>query len=178
VELFLIGIAVGMSNFGVAAGVACAGIDVQTRRRIIGCFWVFETGMPLVGLALGDALAATFGGAGHWLAGALLVAVGFVSVVQALRGGLGVLSGVHSLGRIVAGSLVLSIDNLVVGFALGAFGVPVVVAAVVIGAISVSMSVIVLELGSRMATKAGRDGELLAALILIGVGLAVFTNLI
>ena len=176
--LFVVGFAVGMSNFGAAVGVACAGVDALTRRRIIACFLVFETGMPLVGLALGDALASTIGATGRWLAGGLLIAVGVGSAVQARRGELGFLSGSLSLERIVVGSLVLSIDNLVVGFALGAFGVPVVVAALVIGAISVSMSVVALELGSRMATKVAHDGELLAATVLIGVGLLVLANVI
>jgi len=106
----------------------------------------------------------------------LLVAVGIGSAVQARRGELGFLSGNLSLERILVGSLVLSIDNLVVGVALGAFGVPVVVAALVIGAISVSMSVVAFELGSRMATKVAYDGELLAATVLICVGLAVLAN--
>jgi manganese efflux pump family protein len=178
VGLLFVGMAVGMSNFGAAVGVSCAGVDRHTRLRIIACFLVFETGMPLVGLALGDAVASTVGGAGHWLAGGLLVAVGVVSAVQAQRGNLGFLSGNLSLERIVVGSLVLSIDNLVVGFALGAFGVPVVVAALVIGAISVSMSVVALELGSRVTQGVGRDGELLAAVILICVGFAVLANVI
>jgi len=178
VGLVFVGMAVGLSNFGAAVGVSCSGVDRRTRLQIVACFLVFETGMPLVGLAVGDAVASTVGGAAHWVAGALLIAVGVASGVQARRGDIGLLSGGLSLDRILFGSLVLSLDNLVVGFALGTFGVPVVVAALLIGAISVAMSVMALELGSRMTRGIGRDGELLAAVILIGVGFAVVANVI
>jgi manganese efflux pump family protein len=177
VGLLLVGIAVGMSNFGAAIGVACSGVSRSTRIQIVGCFFLFESGMPLVGLAVGGAWAAMFGATGRWLAGALLVGVGVAAAAQARRDQ-SPLAGRLSFDRIVIASLVLSIDNLIVGFALGAFGVPVVVAALVIGTISVLMSMVALELGSRLGARAGHDGELLAALILIAVGIAVLAGVI
>lgn len=75
-------------------------------------------------------------------------------------------------GLLVTG-LALSIDNLAVGFALGAYHVSVVLAAVVIGAVSVALSLIGLELGSRLGTRTGERGELIGGLVLIGVGIAI-----
>jgi len=50
------------------------------------------------------------------------------------------------------------------------------VAAVIIGAVSVTMSLIGLELGSRIGTKTGERGELAGGLVLIGGGIAVATG--
>ena len=67
----------------------------------------------------------------------------------------------------------LSIDNLAVGFALGTFQVNIAVAAVVIGAVSITMSLLGLELGSRLGTRTGDRGELVGGVVLIGVGAAI-----
>jgi manganese efflux pump family protein len=72
----------------------------------------------------------------------------------------------------------LSVDNLAVGFALGTFHVSLVLAAIVIGAISVSMSLIGLELGGRIGTRVGERGELLGGLVLIGVGVVVASGIV
>jgi putative Mn2+ efflux pump MntP len=72
----------------------------------------------------------------------------------------------------------VSIANLAVGFALGTFHVSLAVAAVIIGAVSVTMSLVGLELGSRTGTKTGERGELLGGLVLIGVGIAVATGVL
>jgi manganese efflux pump family protein len=48
-------------------------------------FGLFEGGMPLLGLLLGQSLASTLGHAAHWIGAALLVATGLYAVVQAIR---------------------------------------------------------------------------------------------
>jgi putative Mn2+ efflux pump MntP len=69
----------------------------------------------------------------------------------------------------------LSIDNLVVGFALGTVRVSFIVAASVIGAVSVAMSVVGLELGGRLGSGFEHRGEVIggAVLALVGIALAV-----
>jgi Putative manganese efflux pump len=52
------------------------------------------------------------------------------------------------------------------------------VAAVIIGAVSGTLSLIELELGSRIGTKTGERGELLGGLVLIGVGIIVATGVL
>ncbi len=67
----------------------------------------------------------------------------------------------------------MSIDNLAVGFALGTYRVPFALATAIIGAVSIALSLIGLELGARISTKVGRRGESLGGLILIVVGAAL-----
>ena len=81
-------------------------------------------------------------------------------------------------GRLLVTGAALSIDNLAVGFALGTFHLNLVVAAIVIGAVSVTLSLIGLELGSRIGTRTGERGELIGGLVLIGVGAVIAAGLL
>jgi manganese efflux pump family protein len=76
-------------------------------------------------------------------------------------------------GRLLVTGLALSVDNLAVGFALGAYHVNVLLAAVVIGAVSVTLSLIGLELGNRLGARTGERSELIGGLVLIAVGAAI-----
>jgi manganese efflux pump family protein len=147
-------------------------------------FGLFETGMPILGLLLGRSLASTLGHAAHWIGAALLVATGIYAVVQAIRSPTGqhdqdpAAPAGQPTGRLLVTGAALSIDNLAVGFALGTFHVNLAVAAVIIGAVSVTLSLAGLELGNRLGAKTGERGELLGGLVLIAVGLAVATGIV
>ena len=60
-----------------------------------------------------------------------------------------------------------------VGFALGAYQVSFALAAVVIGAVSIAMSLVGLELGARLGQRVERGSDLLDGIILIAVGIAI-----
>jgi putative Mn2+ efflux pump MntP len=64
-------------------------------------------------------------------------------------------------------------DNLVVGFALGTYGVGILAGAVVIGAVSVVMSLAGLELGGLLGRWAGRRGDQMSGVALVLVGAAI-----
>jgi manganese efflux pump family protein len=83
----------------------------------------------------------------------------------------------QSPARLLVTGLALSMDNLVVGFAVGTFPVSLVTAVIVIAAVSVGLSLAGLELGSRLGARlgarTGSRGEVLGGLALIGVGIAL-----
>jgi manganese efflux pump family protein len=174
VALFLVALSVGLDNFGAATSIGVRGVDRTLRLRVAVVFGVFEAVMPLIGILLGRTVAGTLGGAATPLAGALLAAVGLYSILVELLGerrpdaepGRG-------LGRLVLIGALLSVDNLVIGFALGTFHVNVLVAAVVIAVVSVSLSLLGLELGSRLGTRLGERAELAGGLVLVAIGIAV-----
>jgi manganese efflux pump family protein len=174
--LLLVAVSLGLSNFAASVGIGVSGIDARTRLRVAVIFGIFETSMPILGLLLGRSLANTLGHAAHWIGAALLIATGIYAVVQAIRGQHGTTRAAPAgqrPGRLLVTGAALSIDNLAVGFALGTFHVNLALAAVVMGGVSITMSLLGLELGSRLGTRAGDRGELVGGLVLIGVGVAV-----
>ncbi len=197
--LLLVAVSLGLSDFAGAVGIGVSGVDARTRIRVGVFFGVFETGMPIVGLLLGHSLAGALGHAAHWIGAALLIAVGGYAVIQAVRErgadhdsadhrsaddrgaddrgaddrGQEAAGAGQGTGRLLVTGLALSVDNLAVGFALGAYHVNVLLAAVVIGAVSVTLSLIGLELGNRLGARTGERSELIGGLVLIAVGAAI-----
>jgi manganese efflux pump family protein len=180
IALILVALSLGLSNFAAAIGIGISGSSARTRLRVGIVFGLFEAGMPIAGLALGRGLAGALGGAARWVSASLLIATGTWAVLPALRSAApaGPSDGGLGTGRLILTGLALSIDNLAVGFALGAFHVSLPVAAVVIGAVSVALSLLGLELGARIGTRLGSRGEILGGLVLIGVGTAIAAGLI
>jgi manganese efflux pump family protein len=179
VALLLVAVSLGLSNFAASVGIGVSGVDARARLRVGIIFGIFETAMPILGLLAGRGLAGTLGRAAHWTGAALLIATGAYALIQAVRSQRGQPGGDPAAGtgqptrRLLITGLALSIDNLAVGFALGTYHVGLVAAAVVIGAVSVAMSLIGLELGRYLGDRAGDRGEILGGLVLIGVGVAI-----
>lgn len=72
----------------------------------------------------------------------------------------------------------MSIDNIAVGFALGTYHVSFALAAIIIGAVSITLSLAGLELGARIGATAGQRGEIAGGLILVAVGAAIAAGLL
>jgi putative Mn2+ efflux pump MntP len=185
--LLLVAASVGMSNFGAAIAIGVSGVDARTRLRVGLIFGAFEAGMPVLGLIIGDQLAAPLGHAARWLGAALLIAVGGYALIAATRAGRASRGGpahqsgeavrpaicLAGTGRLLLSGLALSMDNLAVGFALGTYRTSIVAGAIIIGAVSVALSLLGLELGARIGAAVGERGEQLAGLVLISVGITI-----
>jgi manganese efflux pump family protein len=200
--LLLVAASVGMSNFGAAIAIGVSGVDARTRLRVGLIYGAFETGMPVLGLVIGDGVAAPLGHAARWIGAGLLIVVGGYALVAATRAGRAeragqqngasqsagaeskdgapgnLASSLSGTGRLVLSGLALSIDNLAVGFALGTYNVSIAVGAITIGVVSITLSLLGLELGARIGKRVGERGEQLAALVLISVGIAIACGVI
>ena len=178
--LILVAVSLGLSNFAAAISIGISGTSTRTRLRVGIIFGLFETGMPIAGLALGRSLAEALGHSARWLSAGLLIATGAWTVFQAVRGDHQTAPAPdrQSTGRLVITGLAISVDNFAVGFALGEFHVNLALAAAIIGGISIVMSLIGLELGAQIGARAGQRGELLGGLVLIAVGGAIAAGFI
>lgn len=182
--LVLVAVSLGLSNFAASVGIGVTGIDARTRVRVGVIFGIFETGMPIAGLLLGHSLAAALGQATHWIGAGLLIATGLYALVQATRnrgrqdGKDQRLEADQPIAQMIITGLALSIDNLAVGFALGTYHVNLAVAAIVIGAVSIALSLLGLELGSQIGARAGGAGEFIGGVVLAEVGIAIAMGVI
>jgi manganese efflux pump family protein len=176
--LLLVAVSLGLSNFAASVGIGVSGVETRTRLRVGAIFGAFETAMPIIGLLAGRSLAGTLGHGAHWIGAALLIATGAYAVIQAIRTDIRpddtqASPAGQQTWRLIITGIALSIDNLAVGFALGTYHVSFAIAAIAIGVVSVTMSLIGLELGHRLGPRTGGRGELLGGLVLIGVGIAI-----
>src|SRR3984893_16947403 len=173
IALLLVAASLGLSDFAAAVGIGVSGVDARTRLRVGIVFGLFEAGMPLLGLLLGHGLAGTLGHAARWIGAALLIATGLYALISAFRRRGADTAGAagQGLGKLLISGLALSIDNLAVGFALGTYHVALLTAAVVIGAVSVTMALTGLELGRLLGTKIGERGGALGGIVLVSVGI-------
>lgn len=166
--VFLLGIFVGLDNLEVGAGIGL--VPMRTTRRwaiALACF-LCETGMPLLGLALGRQLREL---AGAWAEGigiAVLAICGLVILAVALRedGAEELAEGTFAL---VGLPLALSLDNLAAGVGLGSLGHPVIASALVLGGVSGSLCALGLFAGGWLRRWVPKRAELLAGLYLLGL---------
>jgi len=179
-SLLLVSVSVGLSNFAGAIGIGLSGIDARTRIRVGVAFGLFEAIMPIVGLLLGQAVAGFFGHYARYVGGAILAVTGAYTIWQGRRT---VTEPEKDEAReqrtrqLIVTALALSIDNLAVGFALAIYHVQIVLAALIMGSISVGMSLIGLELGNRLGAHVEAWSEELSGGVLIAVGIALAAGL-
>ena len=188
IALLFAAVAVGLSNLAASIAIGVTGVTARTRLQVGLVFGVFEAGMPIVGLLIGQRIASDLGQAVRWPGAILLMIVGGSGLMRSLRdsrksaaGGPGespqpphpAASRPPRLGRLLVSGFVLSLDNLVVGFALGTYQVSILAGAILIGAVSVVMSLAGLELGGLLGRWAGQRSEQMSGLILILVGAAI-----
>ncbi|MHB1836274.1 MAG: manganese efflux pump MntP [Solirubrobacteraceae bacterium] len=177
--ILLVALSVGLDNFAASLAIGLGGVNRELRLRVALVFGLFEAGMPVIGLLIGRGVAGALGSSAHYIAGGLLIAAGAQVAFESIRhrDGPPALAGAPLRQMVILGAG-LSIDNLVVGFALGAKKVPLLLAIVVIGLVSVGLSLVGLELGSRLGERVERGSEFLAAGVLAGVGLAIVLKLL
>lgn len=175
--LLLVAISAGLSNMTGALAIGVSGVDAKLRLRVGLVFGLFESLMPVVGLLIGRSVAGTLGRDSGPAGGALLGLTGLYTLIAAFRQSDdeedATRLGQQGVTRLLIVGLVLSIDNLVIGFALGTYHVELLVAAVTIGVVSVSLSLVGLEFGARIGRRVGEFGEHFAGVMLIGVGCAI-----
>jgi putative Mn2+ efflux pump MntP len=189
--LLVVAVSLGLTNLAAAIGIGVGGVDARTRLQVGLAFGLFEAGMPVIGVALGQGVAAQLGASARWIGGGLLLAVGAYGLVRARRGGEPgrrggepgrrggepVRRGAGTLAWLLVTALALSLDNLLAGFALGTVSRGILIAALVIGGVSMVMSLAGLELGARIGRIAGRACESASALMLMLLGAAIAAGL-
>jgi putative Mn2+ efflux pump MntP len=168
----------GLDSFAVAAAIgASRPTSWRERLRISVIFTLFEAGMPLIGLALGNALASGIGRIVDYLAAAAVVAVGTWMLVAGggndERRAARVVSS-RGLALIALG-ISISLDELAIGFSIGLVGLPISAMILAIALQTLLAVQLGLAIGARIGDRwrewAGRAAGV--ALILLGCYLIV-----
>lgn len=156
----------------VAQGAQTRATRVRAALRTASYFGVAEAVLPMVGWALGTLLGSTMARIDHWVAFGLLVAIGLKMVRDAWRAS-------HrrprqaSPGalRMMLLALSTSVDAAAVGVTLVVLKIPIVVAALIIGATTFVMTYAGFMLGGIAGHRIPRYAEGAGGLMLIAIGI-------
>lgn len=180
ITLLLVGLSVGLGNFAASVAIGLGGVNKSLRIRIAIIFGLFETLMPLVGLIIGQKIAHDLGGHANLIGGTLLGLTGLYLIISSLRKSKNddLSKATSSWGKLILAGLSLSIDNLIIGFGLGARNQPLLLAIIIIGTTSVFLALLGLEIGNKLNSKVEEYSEVLSGLILIIIGLLISMNIL
>ncbi len=178
--LLLVGLSVGLGNFAAAVAMGLGHLNQLMRLRIALIFGLFETAMPLVGLIIGRQLAGPLGKHANLIGGLILVAAGLYIGISSLKQSEEAAKPLRQtdLKGLMLAAFGLSLDNLIVGFSLGASKESLLGTLAAIGLMSVALALVGLEIGHRLGERLKAYGEIASSLILILVGVAIAIKLI
>jgi putative Mn2+ efflux pump MntP len=163
----------GLDSFAVAAALGAGRVvTVRQRLRVSLVFVVFEGGMPLIGLALGNALARGIGHAADYLAAAAVIGIGAWMLLaddkdeRDKAGGLVTGRGL----ALVALGVGVSLDELAIGFGAGLVRLPVTALIIAIAVQAFLAAQLGLAVGARIAGRWRDRAERAAGVALILLG--------
>jgi manganese efflux pump family protein len=169
----------GLDSFAVAAAIGAMQVTTLWQRlRISLIFVIFEGGMPLVGLALGAALARGIGPVAGYLAAAAVIAIGSWMLLaadndedeKATR-----LTTSRGLALIALG-ISISLDELAIGFTIGLAHLPAAAVIVAIALQAFLAAQLGLAIGARLGERWRERAEQVAGIALILLGAYLITE--
>ena len=165
----------GLDTFALSAALGVVGLTDKDRLRVSLLFTVFEAGMPILGILVGQAIGKVFGAwAGYGgilfllIAGALLLRPGRDENAEERR--LKLLAQARGLAAIDLG-LSISVDELTVGLSAGLLAIPIVLAVIWIAIQAFLVAQAGMRFGHRIGDELRERSEKVAGAALIAVAL-------
>jgi putative Mn2+ efflux pump MntP len=166
-----------LDSFLIAAAVGLTRPPMRTRLRLAILLAAFEAGMPLVGLGIGNVLAAGLGNIAQYFAIALLLGVGGYAALTTKEedDAAEKLAGVHGLTAFAL-AFSISLDGLAIGFTYGHLKLSVLGVTVLIAVQAFVLIQIGFIVGGRLPARIRAYGEKLANWVLVVIGLVLLAG--
>ena len=176
IESLLVAVGLGADAFSVALGVWFGGVTPRQTFRLSYHFGLFQFLMPLLGWVLGARVAGIASRCDHWIAFAILFAIGAKMMHGSFqpheaRSTRDLTRGWSLVGLSVATSL----DALGVGVGLGIAGARCLQSAGIIGVVACVMTLLGLWLGDRLSAVLGKRLETVGAVLILLMSLKMLT---
>lgn len=175
----LIAVALAMDAVAVSisSGLNIKGLRIAQALRVAGAFGLAQAVMPVIGWFAGNSAGPLIANFDHWVAFALLVAAGG----RMIREGLKTEASDSAFDPLHPSNLLLlavatSIDALAVGIGLSLLHIPILRAALLIGAMTFLLSFVGAIAGNRLECHCERKAELLGGLVLIAIGVKILVE--
>ncbi len=154
----------------VSKGVALRKPKITYAMRIGAIFGVVEMLTPIIGWFIGIIASRFIASVDHWIAFAILTAVGGKMIFEGLQNEHGEKKESHKISVLILTAIGTSIDAMAVGVTLALIDVNIILMAVMIGTATFIMSSIGIMTGHYIGAKSGKIAEILGGLCLIAIG--------
>ncbi len=172
-------VSLGLDTLAVALSLGIAGVPRSQWLRVGLTFAICEGITPVIGILLGRAMSAALGSAAGAVGGLIVIGVGLRSLFEerdpepSADASARLRTRVASMRTLIPMGLGVSLDELAVGFSLGAVRawLPIAVAGVALQA--AVLTFVGLLVGQKLGTRLAERADRVAGLLLIAVGVAL-----
>jgi putative Mn2+ efflux pump MntP len=177
-EILLLSLALAADAFSVGAALGLRYRKPRQVFRISFHFGLFQALLPLLGALLGGALLVHVESVDHWIAFGLLALLGARMIRSGLRGDHDDAAEVDlTRGWSLVGlSVAVSIDALAAGITLPTVGAPIGLAVTSFGLVAGLATLLAMRLAGPIALRIGSRVEIVAGVVLIGLGLKILND--
>ena len=175
IEIIVIGIGLALDAFAVSV---CKGLSMKTIKLnnmviIALYFGVFQAFMPVLGYFLGSAFSELVQKVDHWIAFIMLVLIGTKMIKESTDDEIEKRNDRVDIKTMTLLALATSIDALAVGITFAFFEVNLLLAIIIIGTITFSLSILGVLIGNHFGNRFQNKAELMGGMILILIGLKI-----
>jgi putative Mn2+ efflux pump MntP len=174
--ILLIALGLAMDVFAVSLGVGTSryGTAWRCRLRLAYHFGLFQGGMTFLGWLAGTQIANWISSFDHRVAFGLLAFVG----IRMLKSGFSSAEESHPVDpsrgmTLILLSLATSLDALAVGLSLAFLEIKILASSLIIGGISLALSLIGTAFGHFLGSRFGKRMEIAGGLLLIAIGVRI-----
>jgi len=174
-SIILIAVGLAMDAFAVSI---CKGLAMKTpsfRSMLIIGLWFggFQGLMPIIGYFVGESFYQYIADIDHWVAFGLLLIIGLNMIREALFGDEDAVDDNVGVTTMFLLAIATSTDALAVGISLAMEGANIWADSLIIGCITLMISMAGVKLGSIVGDRYSRKAELAGGIILILIGLKI-----
>lgn len=173
----MIFIAIGLSMDAFAVSVANGNLRLKHALRMALAFGVFQAIMPILGWFAGISVRDFVGGVDHWIAFAILVALGIKMMVESFKlDPKSEKKDSQKLTVLLMLSIATSIDALMVGISLSFLKVSILTPAIIIGVVTFVNSFIGTVIGQKLGHFFENKIEMAGGIVLIIIGIKILVE--
>ena len=173
-EIFIIALALSADAFTVGLAVGIGHREPRQVFRLSFHFGLFQALLPTISALFARLIESQIDTYAQFIGASLLCLIGAKTLYNATKGDEPDVPRDLTKGMTMVGlSLAVSIDAFAVGFPLGFSKISIPLAVSIIGITASILTLAAMNLASRVSTKLGSKAELVAGIVLIGLGIKI-----
>lgn len=175
IEIIVVSFGLAMDAFAVSV---CKGLSMKKanlkKALIIALYFgVFQAIMPIIGYSFGVTFSNVVKNIDHWIAFILLGIIGFNMIKESFDDEIEKRNDNIDIKTMLLLAVATSIDALAIGVTFAFLKVNIFLAVLIIGIITLLLSLIGVKIGNKFGDKFQNKAELLGGIILIIMGLKI-----